>query len=62
MVMVPQARREVLAAREKIISLTPDGQLAFWRALNAPLRLTDAQRQLGAAMRGLQAKMEEDES
>lgn len=51
-VTIAQARREVLAAREQVIALTPEEQLAFWNALNAPPKLTDAQRHLGAAMRG----------
>ena len=51
-VTVSQARREVLAARELTISLTPEEQLAFWNALNEPPKLTDAQRRLGAIMRG----------
>jgi uncharacterized protein (DUF1778 family) len=51
-VTVPQAQKEVLAAREQTISLTPEEQLAFWNALNEPPRLTEAQRQLGAVMRG----------
>ncbi|HKI34237.1 MAG TPA: DUF1778 domain-containing protein [Gemmataceae bacterium] len=51
-VTVPQAQKEVLAAREQTISLTSEEQLAFWNALNDPPRLTKAQRQLGAAMRG----------
>lgn len=50
-VTVAQARREVEAAREQVIALTPDEQLAFWQALNEPARLTDAQRRLGALMR-----------
>ena len=51
-VTVAQARKEVLAAREQVISLTPEEQLAFWNALNEPPKLTDAQRRLGALMRG----------
>jgi uncharacterized protein (DUF1778 family) len=51
-VTVAQARREVMAAREETIVLTPDEQLAFWRALNGPVVLTEAQRRLGAVMRG----------
>jgi uncharacterized protein (DUF1778 family) len=51
-VTVGQARREVLAAREKIIALSPEEQLAFWNALNDTPKLTAAQRRLGAAMRG----------
>lgn len=51
-VTVPQARREVNAAREQVIALTPDEQLAFWNALNETPKLTPAQRQLSAIMRG----------
>ena len=51
-VTVGQARRELLAAREQVITLTPDEQLAFWNALNTATRLSKAQRQLGTTMRG----------
>jgi uncharacterized protein (DUF1778 family) len=51
-VTVPQARKEVLASSEQVISLTPDEQLAFWNALNATPELTEAQRRLGALVRG----------
>lgn len=51
-VTVAQARKEVGAARAQTIALTPEEQLAFWSALSEAPRLTDAQRQLGAAMRG----------
>lgn len=51
-VTVAQARREIQAARQRIISLTSEEQLAFWNALNAPPELTAAQRRLGAVMRG----------
>jgi uncharacterized protein (DUF1778 family) len=51
-VTVAQAGREVRAANEQVISLTPDEQLAFWTALSEPTRLTDAQKRLGAIMRG----------
>ena len=51
-VTVAQARREVLAARDQVLALTPEEQLAFWRALNEPPELTDAQRRLGSVMRG----------
>jgi len=50
-ITVAQARREVLAAREHTLVLTPEEQLAFWNALNETPRLTEAQRRLGAAMR-----------
>ncbi|MGL4462192.1 MAG: DUF1778 domain-containing protein [Planctomycetia bacterium] len=51
-VTVAQARREVASARDQTILLSPDEQLAFWQALNAPLKLTPAQKRLGAVMRG----------
>lgn len=51
-VTLAQARREVQAAQEQIISLSAEEQLAFWQALNEPVRLTKAQRELGAIMRG----------
>lgn len=50
-VTVAQARREVQAAREQVIALTPDEQLAFWNALNEMPRLTSAQQRLGELMR-----------
>jgi len=51
-VTVAQARREVASARQQILALAPDEQLAFWNALNQTPALTNAQRRLGAAMRG----------
>ncbi len=51
-VMVPQAQREVRAAKEHVILLSPEEQLAFWNALQETPVLTDAQRELGAIMRG----------
>jgi uncharacterized protein (DUF1778 family) len=51
-VTVAQARREVLAAREQTLVLTPEEQLTFWNALAAPPKLTESQRRLGAVMRG----------
>ncbi len=51
-VTVPQARREVRAAAEQIIALTPEEQLTFWQALNETTELTPTQRQLGSLMRG----------
>lgn len=52
-VTIAQARREVRSAEEQIITLSPEAQLAFWKALNEAPRLTEAQKQLGALMRGL---------
>ena len=51
-VTVPQARREVRAAGEHVIAMTPEEQLSFWNALNETPRLTPAQRRLGSVMRG----------
>lgn len=51
-VTVAQARREVLSARDQTIQLSPDEQLAFWQALQAPAKLTAAQKRLGKLMRG----------
>jgi len=51
-VIVAQAQREVQAAEAHTILLTPEEQLAFWKALNEPVRLTEAQKRLGAIMRG----------
>jgi uncharacterized protein (DUF1778 family) len=51
-VVVSQARREVAFARERTILLSPEEQLAFWEALQAPARPTPAQARLGALMRG----------
>lgn len=51
-VTVPQAKREVRAAREQVVALTPEEQLSFWTALNETPKLTAAQRRLGSVMRG----------
>ena len=51
-VTVPQAKREIAAAREQVIALSPEEQLAFWNALNGTPVLTKSQRHLGAIMRG----------
>jgi uncharacterized protein (DUF1778 family) len=51
-VTVAQARKEVRAARDQVIALTPDEQLTFWNSLQEPPRLTTAQKDLGAVMRG----------
>jgi uncharacterized protein (DUF1778 family) len=53
-VTVAQARREVASARDQTILLSPEEQLAFWQALQAPVKLTPAQKRLGALMRGKQ--------
>ncbi|WP_205678992.1 type II toxin -antitoxin system TacA 1-like antitoxin [Aquisphaera insulae] len=51
-VAVAQARREVAAAREQTLAMTPEEQLAFWNALADPAPLTEPQRRLGSLMRG----------
>lgn len=51
-IMVAQARRDVESARNQTISLSPEEQLAFWNALQAPPRLTSRQKQLGKIIRG----------
>jgi uncharacterized protein (DUF1778 family) len=51
-VTLSQAQREVDSAKENVISLTPQEQLAFWTALQSHSSLTPAQKQLGAIMRG----------
>lgn len=51
-VTVAQARKEVEAAAEQTIAMTPEEQLAFWNALNQPAKLTAAQKKLGKLMRG----------
>ena len=51
-VTVPQARREVRAAAEQVIAMTPEEQLTFWNALNETAKLTAAQRRLSSMMRG----------
>lgn len=51
-ITVAQARREVAAARERTIALSPGEQLAFWQALQSPPKLTRAQKRLGKLMRG----------
>jgi uncharacterized protein (DUF1778 family) len=52
-VTIAQAQREVRDAEQQIITLSPEAQLAFWKALNEPVQLTEAQKQLGALMRSL---------
>ncbi len=51
-VTVAQARKEVEAAAGQTIVMTPEEQLAFWTALNQPVKLTAAQKKLGKLVRG----------
>lgn len=50
-VLVQMAEREVAAARQGVMELTPNEQLALWQALNEPVQLTAAQKRLGRLMR-----------
>jgi uncharacterized protein (DUF1778 family) len=49
-VTLAQARREIHAAREQTIVLSPEGQIEFWKVLNETPKLTAAQRRLGSLM------------
>lgn len=51
-VMVGQAARELAAANSQTIALSEIEQLEFWTALSRPVKLTKAQKELGAMMRG----------
>ena len=51
-VTVSQASREVRAAGDRTICLTPEEQLAFWQALNETCELTQAQQRLSKVMKG----------
>lgn len=51
-VTVAQARKEVVAATEQTIAMTPEEQHAFWAALSQPVKLTASQKELGKIMRG----------
>jgi uncharacterized protein (DUF1778 family) len=51
-VVVSQARREVGEARTRTLLLSPEDQLAFWRALKEPVALTKRQVELSRLMRG----------
>lgn len=51
-VTVAQAQREVSSAHEQTIQMTSGEQLAFWQALQAPVKLTAAQKRLGRLLRG----------
>ena len=50
--VVAQARRDVDEAGARVIRLSAEEQLEFWRALQAPAPLTTRQRRLGRLMRG----------
>ncbi len=54
MVTVSQAQREIREAEQSTIALTTDEQLEFWNALAQTPKLTKAQQDLGALMRGEQ--------
>jgi len=54
-VTVGQARRGVASSQDRTLVLTPEEQLAFWRAIEAPAKPTSAQRGLGKLI-GARAK------
>ncbi len=51
-VVVGQAERELAAAEAQTIAMTAEEQLQFWNALAKPPKLSKAQKELGAMMRG----------
>jgi len=51
-VLVPTAKREVAQARKQVLQMTADEQERFWLALEAPVKPSKAQRELGKIMRG----------
>lgn len=51
-IVVGQAKREIAAAESQVVSMSPDEQLQFWKALSKPPKLTKAQQKLGGMMRG----------
>jgi uncharacterized protein (DUF1778 family) len=51
-VLVPLAKREVERAEHQVIELSAEEQLAFWQALEAPTKLTKAQKKLSRIMKG----------
>ncbi len=51
-VVVGQATRELAAAESQSIAMTTEEQQEFWNALAKPPKLTSAQEELGAIMRG----------
>ncbi len=52
LVLVSTAKREVEQAKNQVLQMTADEQEKFWLALQAPAKLTKAQRKLGKIMRG----------
>jgi uncharacterized protein (DUF1778 family) len=51
LVAVAQARKEVQGEAEQMLVLIPEEQLAFWKALAEPVRLTEPQKEMGRLMR-----------
>jgi uncharacterized protein (DUF1778 family) len=52
LVLVATAKKEVEQAKQQVLQMTADEQERFWQALQAPVKLTKAQRKLGEIMRG----------
>ena len=51
-IVVAQAQRELAAAEQQVLALSPAEQEAFWQALHEPATPTPAQQALGKLMRG----------
>jgi uncharacterized protein (DUF1778 family) len=52
-VVIAQAEREVAAAEDRTVRMSAGDQLAFWKALHAPVKLTRAQKKLGELAKSL---------
>lgn len=52
LVLVSTAKREVEQAKNQVLQMTADEQEQFWKALQAPVKLTKNQRKLGKIMQG----------
>ena len=51
-VMLAQARHDLSSAEKLQIPMTSSEQIAFWEALQRPVKLTKAQKNLAAIMSG----------
>jgi uncharacterized protein (DUF1778 family) len=51
-VLVPTAKKEVAQAKKQVLQMTADEQERFWLALEAPVKPSKAQYELGKIMRG----------
>jgi hypothetical protein len=46
------ALHQLVVSGENIVKLTPEEQIKLWKALQQPSKLSEAQKRLGAMMRG----------